>query len=64
MLWILLNSHIECCPYCGSVYIVKAGNDIESKKFEFCNTIIDSMKMFDYKLNLITSFEEQSVRFF
>ena len=23
----LFNSHIECCPYCGSVHIVKAGKN-------------------------------------
>lgn len=25
----LFNSHIECCPYCGSVHIVKAGKTVK-----------------------------------
>lgn len=61
---ILTLSVTICYPHCGCVYIVKAGYDIESDIFEFCNTIADSMNMCDYELNLISNFEEQSARFF
>ena len=27
----LFSSHIECCPYCGSVHIVKAGKKSEDE---------------------------------
>ena len=34
----LFNSHIECCPYCGSVHIVKAGKN--SKEHNAINATI------------------------
>lgn len=27
----LFSSHIECCPYCGSIHIVKAGKNSEGR---------------------------------
>ncbi len=34
----LFNSHIECCPYCGSIHIVKAGKTV--KEDNVINAII------------------------
>ena len=33
----LFNSHIECCPYCGSVHIVKAGKNSKGTQRYKCN---------------------------
>lgn len=34
----LFSSHIECCPYCGSIHIVKAGKTV--KEDNVINAII------------------------
>ena len=33
----LFNSHIECCPYCGSIHIVKVGKNSKGKQRYKCN---------------------------
>lgn len=33
----LFNSHIECCPYCGSIHIVKAGKNSRGMQRYKCN---------------------------
>lgn len=33
----LFNSHIECCPYCGSIHIVKAGKNSKRRQRYKCN---------------------------
>lgn len=34
---ILFNSRIECCPYCGSIHIVKAGKNSKGRQRYKCN---------------------------
>lgn len=33
----LFNSHIECCPYCGSIHIVKPGKNSKRRQRYKCN---------------------------
>lgn len=33
----LFSSHIECCPYCGSIHIVKAGKSSKGRQRYKCN---------------------------